>query len=275
MIVRSLALTTELALAAMRGRVTDRDDYLVVETPDNPGYYDGNVLVLPAPPQVGEVTYWTRRFTDELGKNTAIKHVSLWWDGTNGDEGAGAELRAAGFTLMSNQVMVAEPPSRAGESASHAGEQAAVYAAQPAQTALPTRVLTPDEVLATADLAYTIGDRHDDTYRLFLDRRAAWHRDLVARGQATFWGALDNGELVASLGVVWLDKLARYQDVQTLPTHRRRGLAGALLAASRDAAFARGAERVVIIAEPDSEAARVYAGLGFRTVERTVNARRV
>ena len=40
-------------------------------------------------------------------------------------------------------------------------------------------------------------------------------------------------------------------------------------------AFARGAERVVIIAEPDSDASRVYERAGFRTVERTVNARRV
>jgi ribosomal protein S18 acetylase RimI-like enzyme len=266
-IVRSLALTTELALAAMRGRVTDRDDYIVVETPDNPGYYDGNVLVLPAPPQVGEVAYWTRRFGDELGKDPAIKHVSLWWDGTNGDEGAATELRAAGFVLMSNQVMVAERGSRA-------GEQPSVYAVAPSAP-LVTRVLAPDEVLATADLAYTLGDRHDDSYRLFLDRRAAWHSELVTRGLAKFWGTFDGELLVASLGLVWLGKLARYQDVQTLPSHRRRGLAGALLSLSSHDAFARGAERVVIIAEPESEAARVYARLGFRTVERTVNARRV
>src|SRR6185436_19884431 len=114
-LVRSLALTTELALAATRGRVTDRGDYLVVETPDNPGFYDGNVLVLPAAPPVGEVHYWTRRFIDELGKNPAINHVSLWWDGTTGDEGAATELLAAGFTLMSNQVMVLERGTRAGE----------------------------------------------------------------------------------------------------------------------------------------------------------------
>jgi ribosomal protein S18 acetylase RimI-like enzyme len=267
-VIRSLALTTELALAALRGRVTDRGDYLVVETPDNPGYYDGNVLVLPAPPQVGEVTYWTRRFTDELGKNPAIKHVSLWWDGTNGDEGAAAELRAAGFSLQSNQVMVLERGARA-------SDQRATYGT--AATLLPVRELAPDEVLATADVAYTIGDRHDDTYRLFLDRRAAWHRDLVTSGRATFWGALDGDALVASLGLVWLDDkhVARYQDVQTLPTHRKRGLASALLDASTQAAFARGIERVVIITEPDGAGARIYARHGFRTVERTVNARRV
>jgi len=275
--IRSLALETELALAAMRGRVVDRGDYLVVETPDNPGFYDGNVLVLPAAPQVGEVGYWSRKFADELGRNPAIKHVSLWWDGVHGDEGAAAELQAAGFVLMASQVMTAEPDPIAREAP-------ATYASG----AHVIRALSPDEVLATADIAYIIGDRHDESYRLFLDRRAAWHRNLVARGQARFWGAFDRASadspaplrfgadaLVASLGLVWLDRMARYQDVQTLPSHRRRGLAGALLQTSKREAFERGAHRVVIIAEPDSDASRVYERGGFRTVERTVNARRV
>jgi ribosomal protein S18 acetylase RimI-like enzyme len=257
-IVRSLALTTELALAASRGRVTDRDDYLVVETPDDPNYYDGNVLVLPAAPQVGEVAYWTRKFGEELGKNPAIKHVSLWWDGLTGDAGAEDELRAHGFTIIRNQVMVAD-------------EMTARLL-----PALPIRPLTPDEVLQTAELAYTIGDRHDDTYRLFLERRAAWHRELVEKNAATFWGAFDGAAFVASLGVAWLDEtFARYQDVQTLPAYRGRGLASALLATSAAGAFERGVEHVVIVAEPESEAARIYERLGFHTHERTAAARRV
>jgi ribosomal protein S18 acetylase RimI-like enzyme len=258
-IVRSLALQTELGLAASRGRVTDRGDYLVVETPDDPHYYDGNVLVLPAAPQVGEVGFWTRRFEAELGKNPAIRHVSLWWDGVTGDVGAREELEAAGFTIMSNQVMIADE-----------------ITAPLGFAALPIRTLTADEVLATADVAYTIGDRHDDIYRLFLDRRAAWHSDLVKRNMATFWGAYDGELLVSSLGLAWVDQsFARYQDVQTLPSHRKRGIATALLATSARAAFEREIEHVVIVAEPGSEAARIYERLGFRTHERTANARRV
>lgn len=268
MIVRSLALNTELALAATRSRVTDRGDYIVIETPDNPGYYDGNVLVLPAAPQVGEVAYWTRRFTDELGKNPAIRHVGLWWDGTTGDTGADTELLAAGFKLLTSQVMVATRDTVASQQAAAAESSAPIVD-------LPIRTLEPDEVLATADLAYTIGDRHDDTYRLFLDRRARWHRELVRDGKATFWGAISDGALVASLGLVWLDTLARYQDVQTLPAFRRRGLAAALLCQSAQVALSRGCERLVIIAEPDSEAERLYARVGFTSVERTASARRV
>ena len=223
--VRSLALTTELALAATRGRIIDRGDYLVVETPDDPGYYYGNLLVMPAPPQVGEVAFWTRRFHDHFPD-------------------AEHELVAAGFTLEPSIVMVAD-----------------AIAAAPA--ALPVRPLVPDEI--TEELAWALADRHDEPYRQFLQRRAAWQRQLVVRGTAAFWGAFDGARLVASLGLVELGTLGRYQDVQTLPAYRNRGLASALLHASARAASV---ERVVVLAAKGD----LYARAGFRQLERTVSA---
>jgi GNAT superfamily N-acetyltransferase len=117
-----------------------------------------------------------------------------------------------------------------------------------------------------------MGDRHDDTYRRFLQRRAAWHRDLVLRGIGHFYGAFDGSTLVASLGLVRVIDVARYQDVQTLPAYRKRGLARALLATAARAAFADGIERAVIVAEPGSAAARLYARTGFRTIELSLSA---
>jgi GNAT superfamily N-acetyltransferase len=251
--IRSLALTTELGLAATRGRIVDRGDYIVVVTPDDPGYYYGNLLVLPAPPQVGEVAYWTRRFGEELGHDPAIRHVTLWWDGITGDAGARDELVAAGFTIETSHVMVADDVNAP-------------------ESPLPILPLAPEQVLATADLAWAIGDRHDEAYRSFLDRRAAWHSRLVERGTARFWGVHDHGDLVASLGIVTLGTLARYQDVQTAVAYRKRGIASALLATAGRDALERDADRVVIIAQPNSEAERVYARVGFRVVERTSSA---
>lgn len=251
--VGSLALTTELALIATRGRITDRGTYLVVETPDDPGYYHGNLLVFPAAPQPGEVAAWLRAFDDEFGGNPAIRHVTFCWDGITGEQGAGDELRDAGFQIDTHQVLAADAVD------------------SPAAT-LPTRLLAPDEVLATADLAWQLGDRHDETYRRFLHRRAAWHRDLALRGVAKFYGAFDGATLVASLGLVRVLDVGRYQDVQTLPAYRRRGLARALLAASARDAFDAKAERVVIVAEPNSPAADLYARAGFRAIELTTSA---
>jgi GNAT superfamily N-acetyltransferase len=239
--VRSLVLTTELELASTRGTITDRGDYLVIQTPDDPGYYHGNLLVMPAPPQVGEVAFWTRRFEAEL---PGMEHVTLWWDGTSGDAGAEDELVAAGFTIERAVVMTAD----------------AIVRREPA---LRVRELAPDEI--TDQLAWEIGDRHDEPYRHFLQRRAAWQRTLVTRGLARFWGAFDGDALVSSLGLVELGTLGRYQDVQTLPAYRGRGLASALLHA---AARAASVERLIVLAAR----ADLYQRAGFRIVERTVSA---
>ena len=245
---RSLGLSTDLQLLALRGTVADRGDYLVVTTPDDPGYYHGNLLVLRAAPQVGEVAYWTRKFTVELGGNPQIRHVTFRWDGIAGDVGARAELEAASFAIDVSAVMTA-----ATRDITHT------------LSAFPIRAMTPDEVVASADLAWANGDRHDDAYRQFLDRRALWKSSLVERGGATFYGAFDGDALVGTLGLVSLGDVDRFQDVEVAASHRTRGIASALLAAA--AAGAR-AETLVIVADADGPAARVYERAGFTAIER-------
>lgn len=245
----SVALATELELAATCGTITDRGDYLVVRTND-PSYYLGNVLVLPSPPQVGEVAYWRRRFADEFRAYPGVRHVAFRWDGSAGDPGARDELRAAGFEIEDHWVMAAEHVA--------AGS-----------TTLPIRPLHPSEMQLVADLGFAIADDHSDTYRHFLNRRAGWKADLVEAKLATFWGAFDGSELVGSVGLVPLAGVARYQDVQTAATHRKRGIASALLST---AATAVSVDRYVIVAEPESEASRIYTRAGFAVIERMVSA---
>ncbi|MBS1123010.1 MAG: putative acetyltransferase [Deltaproteobacteria bacterium] len=248
--LRSLGLSTDLGLLATRGKIFDRGDYLVAITADDPGYYHGNLLVLRAAPQVGKVAYWMRRFSEELGTDPRIRHMTLRWDGTTGDVGARAELEAAGFRIEVAQVMTAR--------------ELVAPASQ-----VEIRPLAPDEMPAIARLGFALGDRHDESYRLFLQRRAAWKRQLVESGEARFWGAFDDGTLVGSLGLVPLGLVARYQDVQIATSHRRRGIASALLAT---AARAVKCEQLVIVAVPGSEAARVYERVGFQIVETTASA---
>lgn len=247
--VRSLSLQTELALAATHGRVTDRADYTVVELPAMPTWAAGNYLALPRAPEAHELASWVDRFDRELGRERAL---SLRWDDTTNDEPAREALRAAGFTIDDHDVMTGDavlaPPH-----------------------ALAMRALEPGEVLATAVLAWNLADHHDEPFREFLHARAAWQSDLVTRGLGAFWGCFDGAKLVASAGLVRFGALARYQDVQTLPAYRRRGIAGALLAtAARDV---RGA-RFVIGATRGSDGQRVYERVGLRTTERASIARR-
>ena len=246
--IRSVGLKTELGLAATQGKLADRGDYVVVRTPDNPAYYFGNFLVLAEP--LRALAPWLARFADEFRDEPKIQHVAFRWDST-ADPGALDELRAARFDVQDDFVMTATEIS-----------------ARPVPYAI--RPLRPDEMPAVADLGFLIADDHSDKYRRFLNRRAAWKAFIIERGLGAFWGAFDGDELVGSLGLVTLDRLARYQDVQTAPAHRKRGIASALLAAA--AAAVTDIERYVIVAEPASEASRVYARAGFSVLERMVSA---
>lgn len=252
--IRSLGLATDLALIATRGQVIDRGDYKVAITPDDPGYYYGNLLALPRALAPGELPDQIARFTREVARDPAVRHVTLCWDGVTGDTGATDELIAAGFEIERMQGMTART----------LGDPAA-----PADIEL--RVLTANELVRTVELDLAI---HGDPFahRQFLQRRAAWQRDLVSRGIAQFWGAFEAQALVASLGVVRLGRLGRYQDVQTAASHRRRGIASALVAAAGRRARTAGVDQLVIMTAAGSDAARVYERLGFTVAEHTASA---
>jgi ribosomal protein S18 acetylase RimI-like enzyme len=111
----------------------------------------------------------------------------------------------------------------------------------------------------------------------FPAQQVAASQELVARGHGEWLGAFDHGLLVATLGIVNVGSgVARYQSVETHPDYRRRGLASRLI---YDAAVLAGdrfdARDVVIVADPEEEAFRLYESLGFATVEQQVELTRV
>jgi GNAT superfamily N-acetyltransferase len=90
-------------------------------------------------------------------------------------------------------------------------------------------------------------------------------RAFVAEDSATFVGFAITMDVPASL------RLARFWQIRDLfvePTHRRLGVARALLASVRAAAFASGALRLVVQTEDDNDPAlRLYADSGYVRVE--------
>ena len=65
--------------------------------------------------------------------------------------------------------------------------------------------------------------------------------------------------------------IARYQNVETQPEFRRRGLATQLVyEAGVQALDQLGARTLVIVADPDDEAIRIYRAAGFQDRERQV-----
>jgi RimJ/RimL family protein N-acetyltransferase len=256
--VRSLAWRTDLALLQAAGsEVEDRGDHLVVRTPRNPGFYWGNFLLLDAPAAPDEVQGWLAAFEKEF---PAAEHRTLGVDGADGSVDDLAPFRAAGMGVEASTVMTAgavhEPP--------HPNAEATI------------RPLANDrDWEQQVDLVLTDEDLHGG--RTFATRRAAAERSLVDQGRGQWFGAFLGERLAASLGIfVASEGLARYQGVVTHPELRGRGLCGTLVHhAARHAFDALGAHTLVMVADPDYLAIRIYRSVGFTGSETQLQAARV
>ena len=260
--VTSLGLATDVALRVLEGaEVSDRGGYLVVRSPDNPEFWWGNFLILPGRPEPGSAVAWLARFAAEF---PAARHVALAVDaaGPVPAEPAipvPADFPAAGLEAERSTVLTAAsvtPPPRP-------AEQAGI------------RPLKSDaDWQASLDLGVRcFGAEGSQEY---LIRRNAARRRLIRAGRGAWFGAFGGGRLLAQLGVCDAgDGRARYQDVETDPAARRRGLAGTLVwHAGLYAHEVLGAARLVIVADPGAEAIRVYRSCGFADAETLVTFER-
>jgi ribosomal protein S18 acetylase RimI-like enzyme len=255
--VISLGFRTDLMLRRMGGSVIDdRTDHRVVRTPDNPGYWWGNFVLFAAPPRAGDAERRREVFEAEFPSAT---HLALGVDGVDGDPGDAAERARLGVTTEVSAVLTATrlaPPLR-----------------PPADTVV--RPLDGDDDWAQA-LALRLavdGERPmPPGHREFAERRVAGHRALTEAGHGAWFGAFVDGRMRAGAGLFGdSDGTARFQDVETDPAYRRRGLATAVVRRLGDWGLrVRGARRLVIVADPDYHAIGIYRGLGFSGSERQV-----
>jgi len=110
----------------------------------------------------------------------------------------------------------------------------------------------------------------------FVTARAEAERRLVDAGYGAWWGAFEDGRLSASMGLFTASPgLARFQNVKTHPDARGRGLAGTLVhRVSRYGFDELGARTLVMVADPDYLAIRIYRSVGFADTERQLQAER-
>jgi ribosomal protein S18 acetylase RimI-like enzyme len=100
-------------------------------------------------------------------------------------------------------------------------------------------------------------------------------RRLRAAFQSRCFAACEGGRAVASCELFCADGVAEVADVGTLPDHRRRGLARAVVVAASRAARAANAELVIVTADADDWPRQLYARLGFEPLGLVERFRRV
>ncbi|MGH3348156.1 MAG: GNAT family N-acetyltransferase [Nocardioides sp.] len=242
--VTSLGFRTDLALLRFDGsEVADHGSHVTVRTPSNPSYYWGNFVLIDAPPRPAEVEEWHQVFRREFPD---AKHAALGIDRPH--RGSLAPLRRAGWRVDVVMVMSATAVRRPKH-----------------PTAAQIRTLEGDEDWAQQVELSLAGETDPHFTREFSSRKDASYRRLVEGGHGHWWGAFVDGALAASLGIIRTGEgLARFQHVKTHPDHRRQGMAANLVHAAATDPFIRvGARRLVMVADPDYDAIRIYRSLGF------------
>jgi len=261
--VQSLGFRTDLALLQYGGTlVDDGGTHLVVRTPRLPTFFWGNFLLLGAPPPADQIDHWVHVFRAEFPD---AAHVAFGIDRPG--DGDLTALSDAGLAVESDITLITTSVRPPRHGATDVG--AAVGSG-----AVEVRPLEGDADWDQQVELSLAGDVAPHVTREFSTGRDRGYRGLIEAGHGRWWGAFLSGRLVASLGIVGAGAgLARFQHVKTHPDHRNRGLAGTLIhRAGRDALDDLGAERLVMVADPDYLAIRLYRSLGFVDAEPQVGA---
>jgi GNAT superfamily N-acetyltransferase len=259
--VTSRGFRTHVTICRLSGsRVLDCGDHLVVRTPENPSYWWGNFLLLASSYDGSDPQRWLSRFKTEFPD---AKHIAIGADGTQGDTTRVADLARLGsleteVTTVLTATAVREPP-------------------RPNRTAEYRALHTDDDWSQALELRTAVDHvQESPEHRYFLERRQAAMRDLAEGGHGKWFGAFVDGRMRSGLGV-FSDGAGtvRYQTVDTHPEFERQGLAGTLVyEAGRYALEQLGARQLVIVADPDYVAIRVYRSVGFEDREQQIEMTR-
>ena len=253
--VRSLGYRTDLIFPAFDGVIIDRGNYLVIRTPSNPTFYWGNFLLFDHPPQEGDYSRWQEIFAKEIGIPPQVEHQAFGWDTTNNETGIIQPFLESGF-ILEHLAVLTVPRDHLTPKSSPGVILRPLLSENDWNQSIENQVICREPMFPEAG------------YRIFRQRQVKRNRAMVSHGLGAWFGAFSGSRLVADLGIFCDRELGRYQSVQTHPDFRRRGIAGALVYnAALYALDHFNLETLVIVAEADSPAERLYQSIGFQITE--------
>jgi ribosomal protein S18 acetylase RimI-like enzyme len=269
--VKSLGWKTELMLARWNGTLTDRGSYVVIQTPNNPGYYWGNFVLQEAAPQLGDLERWQKQFKAAFPSSS---HMLFGWDAP--ELGQIEEFIAAGFVLDHSSVL----------------QLAELKTPLPTPLELEIRPLKNDqEWQQLFELELLLRDpAHElEAYTRYMLAKLKNYRSLTELSLGAWFGAFapapleparkglalfapknptpPETQLLGGLGIFFSSDLARYQAVGVHPDYRKQGIASHLVWKAAQYASSKAAEKIIIHAEPSGPAIGLYQRLGFEVVE--------
>mgnify|MGYP000041203858 FL=1 len=251
MTLQSLTMRSELLTLSGISHLTYHDGYAVQSTPTEPDFWMGNQVILPNSNLSVSAAFavFERHFPD-------ASHRSIVWDVPNIDSSLIHGVREAGGKLE--------------------GFDALTLQGRLAEAVAPDGIILkaldgPNDWAKAEALQAEVGieeGRDPALHGPYLARRNAGRREQIRKDIGQWFGAFDGEEIVTQMGMFHDSQIARYQSVETKATHRKRGICSALLRHAAFWALGRAQDaKVVIVAEADSDAGRLYRKMGFAPAE--------
>jgi len=261
--MKSLVFATDIDVLGLDHQLLRRDGYWVVRSPSNQTFWWGNFLMFDEAPAAGDGQLWEQSFVREFADLPRVTHRTFGWDRVDGETGAAdVEFIARGYGLNRFTGLIAGADAlRAHPRENREVEVRALNPQAGQDEQFWTQLI---DLQAAEPPAGTGGEYH----LRFLRELQAGQRELFEAGRGAWFVALEGDQAVASLGIVVTDGRARYQHVDTLASHRRRGIASRLVVeAARLTRMAHHVDHFVIVADPDYHAIGIYESVGFEPVE--------
>jgi len=255
---KSLGYQTDLIFPKFDGKILDRGDYLVILTPDNPRFHWGNFLLFKSPPKREDFQLWKNIFHREIASHLDVHHIAFGWDTVKGEAGDAEAFVDAGFKVFKSVVLSTNK----------------VRAPTNFNTDVVIRPLCGDSEWQQAinnQIACREPDHDIESYTQFKIDQMLRYRKMTKAGVGHWFGAFLGDKMVADLGIFQVDNRARFQSVVTHPDYRRLGICGTLVYKSSRYAFEKmNVKTLVMIADEEYHAARIYESVGFVPKERQV-----
>ncbi len=253
--IRSLGRLTDFIFAQFSGSIQNKGSYTVIQTPNNPGYFWGNYIIFDRPPQQGDLGKWKTLFDKEFPCYSEPQHYVFTWDTEKIAKGYIQEFLDDGFKFESAVVLTAnnlqKPP--------HPNQNISI------------RKISSDEEWEAVIKLQTLcanpelmADFYDDFKRSQINQ----YRKMSEARKGDWFGAFIDSKLVGDLGIFFEGDIARYQNVGTHPDYRGQGICGTIVhAAGKIALDEYGVKTLVMEADPEYHAARIYESVGFARAE--------
>lgn len=251
--MKSLALKTNLIIHQFESEITQDNGYTIIKTPSRPNYFWGNYLIT-------ENKIKTQDNLDQIIKvyrshfPNNKRYITIAFDNTYGDIGIESIIKDNGFKIYQNKVLSANEVNQP----KYFNDQ-----------------LNINKIDIENEINQLIEVHTDENWYLpkheekpFLISKFKALLPLHNKGLGERFGVYINNKLVADLGIYRDGDTVRFNDVATHSNYRNQGLCSNLVYhASKYALENWGAKVLVMEADENYHAARIYESVGFKQTE--------